>query len=260
MKNITFFLLITMHFLTLHATQTNNYSYWNVQALYGAKFNEPFNPKEVHKATATIENSSKWNWGNSFAFIDVVKSDSNDRNAVSIYGEWYPSASLTSISDSSLNFGIVQDISLTGGINVGRKSTGANPLVYLPGVTVDLTLPSFAFFNLGVYAYIDRGTINNGVSNGCHQTGFQITPSWLLPFSIGKTNLRFDGFLDYISSHGECSQQILTQPRITFDAGNIFGISSNHFYVGIEYQYWHNKFGIKNLDESFPQALLMYRF
>lgn len=260
MKNLTFFLLILVNFLTLHATEANSYNIWNIQALYGAKFNEPFNPQEVHKTTVTIENSSGWNWGNSFAFIDIAKSDSNDLNAASIYGEWYPSASLASMSNSDLNFGPIRDVSLTAGINAGRKSTGANPLVYLPGITVDLTLPSFAFFNLGVYAYIDQGTINNGTNNGCHQTGFQVTPSWLLPFSISKTNLRFDGFLDYISSHGECSQQILTQPRISFDASNTFGVSSNHFFIGIEYQYWHNKFGIKNLDESFPQALLMYRF
>jgi nucleoside-specific outer membrane channel protein Tsx len=260
MKSITFFLLIIFHIFTLHATKTNTHNYWNVQALYGTKFKEPFNPANVHKTLMTIENSSKWNWGNSFAFIDIAKSDTHDHDATSLYAEWYPSASLADISNSDLNFGIVKDISFTAGINAGHKSTGANPLVYLPGITVDLTFPSFVFFNLGIYAYIDRGTINNGRSNGCHQTGLQVTPAWLLPFTISKTNLRFEGFLDYISSHGECYEQLLTQPRISFDAGDIFGISSNHFFMGIEYQYWHNKFGIKNLDESFPQALLMYRF
>ena len=63
-----------------------------------------------------------------------------------------------------------------------------------------------------MYAYIDRGHINNGANNGCHATGVQVTPSWLLPFSIGGAKFQFDGLLDYISSHGECVPQLLTQP------------------------------------------------
>ncbi len=255
--------LIFLAFTILDASDTqssNGYSYWDVQALYGNQFHEPFNPEDIHKTLITIENSSGWEWGNSFAFIDIAKSDANDDRATSIYGEWYPSASLSKLTDTDWNSGILKDVSLTAGINAGRKSTGANPLVYLPGITVDLTLPSFAFFNLGAYAYIDRGAINNGTSNGCHETGFQANSAWLLPFSISNTKMRFEGFVDYISSHGACTDQLLTQPQISIDIGTLIGVSSNHLFGGIEYQYWHNKFGIHNLNESFPQALLMYRF
>jgi hypothetical protein len=30
--------------------------------------------------------------------------------------------------------------------------------------------------------------------------------------------------------------------------------------VGIEWQYWRSKFGISGLNESFPQALLFWKF
>lgn len=263
MKIFSYIPLIFLAFTILDASDTqssNQYSYWNVQALYGNEFHEPFNPVDIHKTLLTIENSSLWEWGSSFGFIDLLKSDENDDSATAIYGEWYPSASLSKLTNTDFGSGTLRDVSLTAGINAGRKSTGANPLVYLPGITIDLTLPTFAFFNLGAYAYIDRGTINNGVSNGCHKTGFQATSAWLLPFSINDTKVRFEGFIDYISSHGACTEQILTQPRIAFDFGNFIGLSSNHLFGGIEYQYWYNKFGIHNLNESFPQALLMYRF
>lgn len=263
MKFFSFIPLIFFAFTILNASETpssNQYNNWNIQLLYGNEFREPFNPTDVHKTLITIENSSGWEWGNSFAFIDILKSDENDQRATAIYGEWYPSASISKLTESDLSYGILRDASITAGINAGRKSTGANPLAYLPGITVDLTLPSFAFFNVGGYAYIDRGTINNGDSNGCHQTGFQATSAWLLPFSISDTKVRFEGFVDYISSHGKCTEQVLTQPRISFDFGSLIGLSSNHLFGGIEYQYWRNKFGIRNLDENFPQALLMYRF
>lgn len=42
------------------------YSSWNIQALYGNDFQEPFNPKDVSKAILTMENSAGWSWGSSF--------------------------------------------------------------------------------------------------------------------------------------------------------------------------------------------------
>ena len=235
------------------------YSNWDVQLLYGSRFREPGNPNDVAKTTFTIENASAWSWGSSYFFIDVLHSGSRDQYAWEGYGEWYPSASLGKMTGKDLSFGLLKDVSLTTGINAGRKSTGANPLVFLPGATFDLALPSFAFFSLGVYAYIDRGHINNGANNGCHATGVQVTPSWLLPFSIGSAKFLFDGFLDYISSHGECVSQVLTQPRLTLDVGSLLG-TPDKFYAGIEYQYWHSKFGISGLNESFPEVMVMYRF
>jgi nucleoside-specific outer membrane channel protein Tsx len=235
------------------------YSKWDIQLLYGNGFREPRNPDDVAKALVTLENSSAWSWGSSYFYVDLLRSGSNDRDAWDGYAEWYPSASVSKISGKDLSIGFVRDMRLTAGINAGRKSTGANPLVFLPGVAFDLALPRFTFFSLGLYAYVDRGTVNNGASNGCHETGFQITPSWLLPFSIGSARLRFDGFLDYVSAHGACAARIGTQPRLTLDAGRYWGVPDKLF-VGIEYQYTHNKFGRSHLTESFPQALVMYRF
>lgn len=260
MKFLKTILLITLISTSTYAQTPIRYSNWNAQLLYGNRFREPFNPTDVHKTLLTIENSSGWGWGNSFGFIDISKSDETDKRATAIYGEWYPSVSISKLTETNFSYGLLRDVSMTGGINAGRKSTGANPLVYLPGITVDLTIPSFAFLNVGGYAYIDKGTIKNGQSNGCHETGFQATSAWLLPFTINETKVRFEGFIDYITSHGKCSEQVLAQPRISFDFGSLIGLSSNHLFGGIEYQYWHNKFGNRNLDESFPQALLMYRF
>jgi hypothetical protein len=41
--------------------------------------------------------------------------------------------------------------------------------------------------------------------------------------------------------------------------GDLWG-NSGHFYAGIEYQYWHNKYGIKGLNESVPQVLVLWKF
>jgi hypothetical protein len=112
---------------------------------------------------------------------------------------------------------------------------------------------------LGLYAYINRGQLN-GESNDCQSTGFQATPSWLLPFKIGSTDWQFGGFGDYITAHGNCATQYLSQTQLTMDIGKATGNAPGKFYLGMEYLYWNNKFGIDGVNESSPQFLMMYKF
>ena len=44
------------------------------------------------------------------------------------------------------------------------------------------------------------------------------------------------------------------------DAGDVMGIDSNKFFLGVEYQYWHNKFGIDGVTESVPQLQAKWVF
>lgn len=234
------------------------FSAWDVQLLHGRKFEEPASADDVAKTLVTFENSSAWSWGSSYFFVDLLKSDGEDDHATEVYAEWYPSASIGKLSGSAIQFGPLRDISVTLGLNAGTKSTGADPLIYLPGFTFDLNIPGFRFFTLGTYAYVDDGRID-GDSNGCHDTGYQITPSWSLPIELGSVHMSFDGFIDFIGAHGECDHQIVSQPQLKLDIGNFWG-TPNKLYAGVEWQYWQSKFGIDGLDESFPQAMIQLNF
>lgn len=234
------------------------FSNWNFQLAHGTEFRQPGNPRDVAKVIGTFENSSAWSWGSSYFFVDILQSDGVDQHAREVYGEWYPSASLSKLTGTTLSSGLLRDVSATLAVNMGSKSTGAAPLVFLPGLTFDLNLPGFNFFSIGAFAYVDRGRIS-GVDNGCHSTGYQVTPAWSLPFSIGAVKLRFDGFADFIGSHGQCASQLLTQPQIKVDLGALRA-KPGKLYVGVEWQRWDNKFGIDGLDESFPQLLGQWVF
>jgi len=240
------------------AAAAQGFSSWDIQLLYGSNFREPGIDQDVAKWTATLENSSAWSWGSSFFFIDYVRSDSADQNATEFYGEWYPSASIGKMSKQDLSLGPLRDVLVTMGINAGSKNTGASPLVYLPGFTFALDIPGFQFFSIGTYAYIDRGRFD-GQDNGCNATTYQITPSWSLPFEIGSVRLRFDGFIDFIGSHGQCVSQVLAQPTLKIDLGS-FGGKPDRLYGGVEWAYWRNKFGISGLNQTAPQAVLMWVF
>lgn len=232
-----------------------------VQLLHGSAYREPFNPDDVAKSIVTIQHADGQTWGRNFFFIDLLKSNSRDERASEAYAEGYSSVSLSKLTGHSLAWGVVRDINLTTGINYGYKwypHYGVNPRVFLPGITVDFNLPGFAFFNVDMLAYIDRGRFD-GRDNGCNDESWQVTPVWNLPFSIGRAKFSFEGFADFIGAHGDCHAQQLTQPQLRWDAGNHFD-RPGKFFVGIEQQYWHNKFGIRGLQESLPQVLILWKF
>lgn len=240
------------------AATFEGFSTWDIQALYGTTFREP-GVHDVKKGTATLENSSAWSWGSSYFFIDYLRSDSADQNASEFYGEWYPSASISRMfgRDYSQRL-LLRDVLITTGFNMGSKSTGAAPFVFLPGLTFDLKFPLFQFFSLGTYAYIDKGRMN-GQGNGCNSTTYQITPSWSLPFGFGSAKFRFDGFIDYIGSHGQCAHQVVSQPTIKLDLGNFRG-KPERLLAGVEWAYWRNKYGISGLNQTATQGVLMWVF
>jgi nucleoside-specific outer membrane channel protein Tsx len=229
-----------------------------IQGLSGSGFREPANDRTVTKNTLTLQNASGFDWGSSFAFVDYLKSDGADHNADEYYGEVYVYPSLTKLTGSMLQIGALKDVSLTLGVNYGEKSTGANPRMLLTGLTFNLDVPSFTFFDLGVNAYLDRSQFKGQVST-CQGDGMQITPAWQLPFQLGRLSMSFEGFVDYTTAYAGCAAHTLAQPQIRVDIGDLFG-APKRLYAGIEYQYWHNKFGIQNLNDEVPQALLVWKF
>lgn len=254
-------LLFCAGMLVLSSAQAFDWTDTEIQYLRGSQFREAANPNNVGKQIVTIQHADGHAYGRNFFFIDTLKSDSNDESATEYYGEGYASFSLSKLSGRDWSWGAVRDVNLTAGINYGRKSYDShsvNPRVLLPGVTVDLNLPGFDFFNVDILAYVDRGQYA-GHDNGCNATTYQVTPSWRLPFAIGAAKFSFEGFADVIGAHGNCVRQVLSQPQLRWDVGNHFG-NPGKLFAGIEYQYWDNKYGIQGLKDSMPQALLLWKF
>ena len=221
----------------------------NLQAKYGWTFQEPGIAEDVPKLNFTFENTAVGRWWSSYLFVDVLRSWSEaDANAKEVYGEWYPSLSLRGLSGRGPSDGLVRDISVTVGLNTGVRSTGVSPFAVLPGATVNLNVPGFAFFSVGTFAYIDRGRFE-GQPTDCTATTYQITPSWSLPFRAGAARMKFDGFLDVVGEHANCAATVLTQPRLAMDL-SAFWQKPGQVYVGVDFSYWHNKYGISGLEHK----------
>ncbi|TCV85513.1 MULTISPECIES: DUF5020 family protein [Methylomonas] len=235
-----------------------DYLLWSnseIQYLHGANYNDPFNPNDVSQSIITITNTHGWTYGRNFFFMDTLFTESGQTSQTNLYGEAYSTFSLSKISGLDLSFGIFKDFGVTGGINLGENmnSSQSGFRAWLYGVTLDFNLPGFSYFNIDFLR--QRVTEPDDIG-----TSWQITPVWQLPFEIAGSKWSFEGFADFIGEKGDrAARQALAQPQLRLDIGDLWG-NSSHLYLGIEYQYWHNKYGIKGLHDNVPQALLLWKF
>ena len=222
--------------------------------MYGTGFREPSAAKDLSREILTFQHINGYKYGRNYLFIDTIFTQAGDPDSTKLYGEGYTYLSISKLTGLKIPDGVIKDFNLAAGVNTGSESGGSKPLVYLYGISIDLSLPKFAFFSIDILANDAREPESGkGVS-------WQITPVWAMPFKIGDTKFIFEGFFDFITSKEERTKQtILAQPQIRWDAGHHFDLKDNKLFVGIEYQYWENKYGIEWLDESFPQVMVVWK-
>jgi len=74
-----------------------------------------------------------------------------------------------------------------------------------------------------------------------------LTAAWGIP--LGALPLSFEGYFDFIASKGKDEFGGQTAPETHFDgqvmwnAGALVGAKPNTWRLGVEYEYWKNKFG-----------------
>jgi nucleoside-specific outer membrane channel protein Tsx len=218
---------------------------WNVSSawlLRGADFE--LGPEE--RKILRIEHADGWAYGDNYLFFDVVMPEDTGSGAgTTLYGEFVPRFSLGKISGRELVFGPVKDMLLTGAINAGQDFRA-----YLYGASVDLAMPGFAYFQFNAYVRDDQGQSG---------TTWQVTPVWLLPFTLGKVKLNLQGFIDWAGAEGRAEENLLIVPRLWCDLGSIWG-APGHIEVGVEYLWWKNKFGVDGVTEKVLQPALRWTF
>jgi nucleoside-specific outer membrane channel protein Tsx len=91
----------------------------------------------------------------------------------------------------------------------------------------------------------------------CTATAFQVTPSWSIPISAGKTTLKVNGFVDFTTRHANCEAQILSTPRVMIDL-SAYWQKPGVVYVGFDWLSWHNKDGISGLKDDLVLPVVVW--
>ena len=230
----------------------------SVTYLYGKDFK--VNP-EIQQ-TFTFEHASGWTWGDLFIFADQInyngKADANAGNNT-YYGEISPRLSFGKLFDQKIAFGPVTDVLLAATYERGENRNQN----YLVGPGFDLAIPGFDYFQLNFY---NRQTEGPRAGDNV----WQITPTWAYTLPVGSSDILIDGFIDWVvdndtNSKGTYHANLHINPQIKYDLGKALKLGAKQLYVGVEYDYWKNKYGIEDSDgfktnQSTTSFLFKYHF
>ena len=233
--------------------QTNSLTY-----LYGKNF--AINPSI--QQTVTFEHADKWKYGDNFLFVDRIfyngKEDPN-KGPHTYYGEFSPRLSFGKILDRTLAFGPIKDVLLAMTYEYGEGDSEA----YLIGPGFDLNVPGFDYFQLNFYQRFPEG---NRPGKGV----WQITPVWSYTLPLGNSDVLIDGYMDWVvdndqNSRGTYHANLHFNPQVKYDLGKALNWGAKQLYVGIEYDYWKNKYGIEDsgsfkTNQDTPSLLVKYHF
>ena len=187
--------------------------------------------------TVTFEHASGWSFGDLFIFVDGIKYNTEATNGAgdghTFYGEISPRLSFGKLSGNDLAFGPIKDVLLAATYEFGEDDVDS----YLLGPAVDLNVPGFDFFQLNTYY---RETDGKRDGSGV----WQITPAWSYTLPVGDSDLVIDGFMDWVVDNDDSYHANLHfNPQIKYDMAKAMGWGKR-FYVGVEYDYWSDKYGI----------------
>ena len=234
--------------LSCVATQALDWTSNNIQYLHGSGYLLGSKDREI----VTLEHSDGWQYGQNFGFIDTTHHDEYVNGYEwEAYGEAYSYLSANKVTGAHVHYGPIKDVGMTLGINAGSLPSSTPFRAYLAGGSIQFDLPLFKFLQVDLLGYKNERLPS---------VSFQVTPSWELSLERIGLPIIFRGFMDYISPGGAgIAETVLFQPQVLLDVGSFF----NHkqlLLLGIEYQFWYNKFGLYNQDESVTQSVAMFRF
>jgi len=217
---------------SIPVTAKTIWSDYSLSYLSGSNYEVGDNSRDV----ATFEYASGTTWGDNFMFFDRIESSNGD---ISTYGEFSPRIKITNFDDS-----FVKALYVASTVEMGPETN------YLIGLGSDLKIPGFKYFKMNVYFK----------NNGDGDSNFQTTIVWALP--IGP--LIYDGFLDYATgvdntAFGDTKAQMNMTSQLKYDLSPLFNLDTK-LYVGMEYVFWLNKFGIDGVDEKNANFLIKYHF
>lgn len=206
----------------------------NVQLLRGYDYKLG----DEDRTIVTIEHADGWKYGDNYFFTDFTLPDGR-------YTEFSPRLSLGKITGHKFS-GAMSDVLLSGTVESARHGKPR----WLYGGAVDFNVPQFKYFQVNGYVR------DNPVLSG-HT--WQSTIAWNAPVELGRSRFVFEGYVDIVGSEGTSSSYQLAAPMFLLDLGHYAG-HDNKAYAGVEWQYWHNKFGVNGVTESVPQLMVKWVF
>lgn len=221
---------------------------------YGTKFREPYDANDISKNIIDFQHASGYKYGTNFFNVDLLMSDNKDpaagnstAGAQEAYIVYRNFVSLGKVTGSDYKFPLVRDIGATFGFDWNTKNDayGSRKRMLVAGPTLMMDVPGF--LNISVLVLGESNAPNGINGRYYYKTHPELDIAWAIP--IGDSPFSFEGYFDYIAAKGKDEFGSGTKPethfdgKIMLDVGRVLGGPKGTFKVGLEYEFWKNKFG-----------------
>ncbi len=228
----------------------------------GSKFAEPFGANDIKKNIFSFNHASGYKYGSNFFNVDLLESDKKDpasadakSGAQEVYIVYRHTLDMEKVLGSAFKAGPIRGFGITGGFDANAKTDAgynSKKRMVVLGPTLFIDVPGF--LNVSLLALWESnapcstfGTASC-VPRYSYKTHPMLTAAWGIP--LGDSGFSFEGFANVIASKGknefggDTAAETNFDGQVMYDVGALAG-AKGRFKVGIEYQYWKNKFGNK---------------
>jgi nucleoside-specific outer membrane channel protein Tsx len=223
---------------------------------YGTDFREPNNAKEISKNILNFGHASGYKYGSNFLNADLLLSDENDpanggkAGAQEIYVVYRNTLDMGKVTGKDFKFGPVRGVGAVVGFDFNTKSDGfynskKRMLVVGPSFMMDVP----GFLNVGLFALWESNAPAS-LARYNYDVHPMLNLAWGVP--VPGLPLSFEGFANFIASKGknefgvESASETNIDMQVMYDLSGVMGAKPKTFRVGLEYQWWKNKFGNNN--------------
>ena len=229
---------------------------------YGTHFAEPFGRNDIHKNIVSLTHASGYKYGTNFFNADALLSDSRDPSSAGstdgaheVYVLYRHTLDIGKMRGSDIKFGPFRGVGLTAGFDVNTKTDAgynSKKRMLVAGPTLMVDVPGF--LNVSLLALWESNApystfTGTGVPRYTYDTHPMLNLAWGIPFNAGPVPLFFQGYANFISAKGRNEFGGKTSPetnidmQLMYDLSAAVGVPKNTLKLGVEYQYWRNKFG-----------------
>lgn len=252
--------LLGLSGLMLQNAQAADWSDTYIGYRYGTKFAEPYESNNITKNIINLSHVSGYKYGTNFFNADMLLSNSKDpasagssSGAQEVYVVYRNTLDIGKVTGKSFKFGPVKDIGFTAGFDLNTKDDAgynSKKRMLVAGPTLMMDVPGF--LNISLLQLWESNAPYNSYTNTSTPRYYykphpMISLAWGIP--IGSLPLSFEGFANFIASKGkdefgaDTAAETDIDMQIMYDMSAAVGAGKNTFKVGLEYQYWKNKFG-----------------
>lgn len=275
-------LFVAATFVVGSVAHAAEWSDTSVSWRYGSKFAEPYNTQDISKNILALTHASGYKYGTNFFNVDFLISDSKDPGSLTqssgaqeAYVVYRNTLDFGKLRGSDIKFGPFRGVGATVGFDVNSKNDvgyNSRKRMLVLGPTLMWDVPGYLNTSL---LLLNESNAPSGafppISGVTGRYTYKLHPmihaNWGIP--IGEI-ASFEGYANFIASKGkdevgaDTAAETNIDMQVMFDLGAMTGGAKKSFRVGLEYQYWKNKFGnassVPGSKASTPMIRAEYHF